>query len=299
MRFLALVSLIALVLVSCAGEETAKVTDAASFLTDEIKQGGLVRVGEVRTFEGQALWEYINGGAELYHDYNFIKVVTADYKAGDVELVADIYEFDTPLNAYGLYSMLRPADPTYVNLGAEGYAAPGTIMFVSGQYMLKVIGFDDTEATNATMSDLAGGLALVAKEAVGSSSVPAVFELFPDSNRIDGSHQYWAKSFQSQPFMTGVYSQDYMLDGSRMTLFISPENAGTKVLNWSSQASGAGTMVDLPQGIAFDEAKGFAYEDDFYGTVIMGMKGGKMVGAIGYSNPYLPMVTTWLKSFES
>jgi hypothetical protein len=72
-------------------------------------------------FVGDSLWEYINGGAELYHTYEFVDVATAYYLQDSTEIVVDIYRFATPDDAYGMYTQLRPGGPGTMNYGIEGF----------------------------------------------------------------------------------------------------------------------------------------------------------------------------------
>jgi len=87
-----LVTLVALAagLLACGeGSNEAEPATLSQYFPDRIAEIGLDRVSEVRTFVSDSLWEYINGGAELYHSFGFVKVSTADYKSAGVELVLD------------------------------------------------------------------------------------------------------------------------------------------------------------------------------------------------------------------
>ena len=112
-----------LMIVSCGSKKKAEDTSAPqNFLPESSAKTNLKRISDVRTFVGQTLWEYIDGGAEIYYLYDFEIVATADYKADSVEIVVDIYKFDSPDNAYGLYSMLRPVDAQPVKLGLPEFS---------------------------------------------------------------------------------------------------------------------------------------------------------------------------------
>ena len=85
----------ALILIfGCGSNVKQDVSSSAALLPAKAERANLERVGEIRTFVGDSLWEYIDGGAEVYHLYDFIDVTTADYKSDQIDLVADIYHFD-------------------------------------------------------------------------------------------------------------------------------------------------------------------------------------------------------------
>jgi len=57
-----------------------------------------------RTFEGTALYGYMNGGSDEYLQYGFqcLRVLTLEADGHEYEV--EIFRMDTPENAYGIYS---------------------------------------------------------------------------------------------------------------------------------------------------------------------------------------------------
>jgi len=79
--------------------------------------GSWVRDGEAKSFAGGALYEHINGGAELYHEYGFVALRVGYYRAGEREILVEIYEMASPAAAHALYTFTR-------NPAAERLPAP-------------------------------------------------------------------------------------------------------------------------------------------------------------------------------
>ena len=287
------VAIAAALLLSCGGDKPATREAAADFLPGEFSAIGLKRISPVRSFEGQALWEYINGGAELYHNYGFVEVATADYKKDSVEIVADIYRFSSGVNAYGLYSMLRPEDAEVIMLGTEGYLSASSIQFVRGPYFVRVVAYDDSDETNLVLVNFVYALN---KLFVVPQTPPEAFSLFPDSGRIAHTDKYWAGSYLGQTFLTSVYSRDYMLDTTHVTLFVSPSEADSKALAWSKLAGELQKLQPVPDGLPFDGDSGFLTEDGYYGKIVVGTCGGRLVGMVGYRDDYKPFLQQWLDS---
>ncbi len=113
------------------GKKSSPDLSCSNYLPDGIVEAGIERSSEVRTYEGESLFEYINGGAEIYHAYNFIEVATSTYGINGTEMVVDIYRFENPDNAYGLFASFRPDNPAFVQLGAEGFGSPASIDYVT------------------------------------------------------------------------------------------------------------------------------------------------------------------------
>src|SRR5215469_7216798 len=58
-----------------------------------------------RTFAGSALYGFMNGGADLYYEYGFKELVSREIVFKGEEFTVDIYTMETPLDAFGIYSI--------------------------------------------------------------------------------------------------------------------------------------------------------------------------------------------------
>ena len=138
------ISIALLLLAACSSQdsEVDKIT-TADFLPVAIEETGVTRSSEVRIFADTLLWEYINGGAELYHQYGFAEVATADYRRGQTEIVADVFRFETPEGAYGLYTAMRPDHPAVVPFGIEGFKSGSSMDYIKGSFLVRLTGYDE------------------------------------------------------------------------------------------------------------------------------------------------------------
>lgn len=282
-----------LFVIYCGEKQSGSVSGPAQYLPENFENLSLSRISEIRTFAGNALWEYINGGAELYHLYDFIEVATADYKSGDIELVVDIYRFASPDNAFGLYSQFREPDNTILQLGVEGFVAPATLNFVKGSFLMRITGYDDTEANSRMIINLADELN---KIVAGTDQPPAAFALLPDENRIAGSDKYYAESFLGHKFLTEVYSRNYAMDGDTVTWFAAADSSGEKFLKWSDFAEKIDRKTPAPEDADFDTDYGFIFDDSYYGPIIVGLKNKWLVGIVKYTPAGKNLLNNWLES---
>lgn len=281
--------------IGCGSDSTKESASRARFLPEKTTRSALVRFSEIRTFPGESLWEYINGGAEIYHMYKFIDVTTADYKNDQVELVADIYHFDGPENAFGLYSMLTPADADIINLGVEGFISPASINFVKGEYLIRLTGFEDTNESDLALINLAEELN---EKIPGITERPKQFGSFPTDNKVAGLDKYYAEQFMGQQFLTKVFSRNISFDADTVTLFMSLDESGGKFLQWSNYANQIKKNKDRPEEIPFDDTLCLIIEDNYYGDIIIGLKSGQLAGMINYSEGRLEYLTNWINSIN-
>jgi len=294
-RHLAMVTIAIALSLACRGEQPATKVDPAGYLAPSYDAIGVARSSPPQVFVGQDLWEYINGGAELYHKYGFIEVATADYQKGETEMVVDIYRFDSAVNAYGLYSMMRPDETDLARYGVEGFISPAKIEFVKGDLLVRVIGFDESDETGLALINLADE---IDKQLPGGKQPPSAFDLFPPSLAVRGSDKYYVEAFLGQSFLTGVYTRDFQLDTNRITLFLCEHEAGVKLLEWSRLAEEMGSFGDVPDDLAFDEGKAFAVDNSFYGRIVVGLCAGRMVGMVGYTQDHHSLLSDWLDGLK-
>jgi hypothetical protein len=282
-----------IIISGCGGtKKTADNEDLSGFFPEELGEINLVKSSEIRTFEGQSLYEYINGGAEIYHLYNFIEVATCSYETGDKEIILDIYLFETDDDAYGLYSSIKPSGPGNVKLGVEGFSTENSIDFVKGGYIIRIVGFDQSETTKDAIEILARSLDATIK---GTTEKPATFGLLPQENLIDGSEKIMAESFLGQIFLDNAYAADYEVDGDEVTLFVVDDSSEEKYIQWREQVE----MKDFESaGLPYDNGQAFLFNNGYYGDIVAGLIQGRLAGLIGYKESHREFLSRWLESLK-
>ncbi|MEA3296731.1 MAG: DUF6599 family protein [candidate division Zixibacteria bacterium] len=292
---LAILTISLLIPLACGGEKNATGQSTAIFLPQEFGAIGMVRTSPVRTFSGETLWEYVNGGAELYHSYSFVEVSTADYEKRTTEIIADIYCFSSGLNAWGMYSMLRPDNADIVRIGTQGYLTPSNLQFVKGTHLVNLVTYENSDETNLALLTLADELDRLLPDPSESLSE---FSVFPDTGRVQGTDKYWVKSFLGHKFLTNVYSRDFILDSGRVTLFMSENQPGKMLLEWSQLATQTSNVESAPDDLSFDNDMAFVSEDSFYGQIIVGTCNGILVGMVGYDIEYRGFFADWMMNIN-
>jgi len=68
-------------------------------------------------YKPDTLYQYIDGGADIYLLYEFRSLLHQDFKSGAVELTADIYDMGNPEDAFGIYAAERSLGYKFMALG--------------------------------------------------------------------------------------------------------------------------------------------------------------------------------------
>ena len=93
--------------------------------------------GPDAVYDRKTLFDYMDGGAEVYLAYDFREVFVRKYAdAEGNELVLDIYDMGSPAEAFGMFSFDRQDPPAGIGQGSE-YGL-GLLRFWRGRYFVSV-----------------------------------------------------------------------------------------------------------------------------------------------------------------
>lgn len=248
-----------------------------------------IRKPDVSVFEGESLFEYINGAAEMYHKYDFVDLHAAEYERGEALMTADIYRFATEDVAFGMYTTLRPDEPDTVMLGVEGFAFDTNWIYVKGAYLANVYTYDAVgmEDVRAVAEAIAGGLE-------GTTAKPAAFDAFPQQDRVAYSDKIYAVAFLSQDALSDVYAIDFERDDHRFTLFMSDDPGSAKLEAWRAGVEEEHDPDVGYQHLPYDGGRYLHTSDSYRGEIIAGPIRGNLVGAVGYHPEDMQILLAWL-----
>lgn len=283
-------------LLACGGtEKSSETPTTSSLLPGGVESAGIEISSEVRVFEGQSLFEYIDGGAEIYHTYGFAEVGTADYRKDGIEMVADVYRFDSADHAFGLYSSLRPDNPKLLEIGAEGFGSAASMDFTRGAYVVRVVAFEQSEETENAILEL--GMA-IDSGLPGDNKLPATFSLFPLGDALPATGKLYAESFLGRKFLTDVFSVRYIIDPDTVTLFVTADPAGEKFLRWFEQGALDGVTEPGSIDFPYDDGRVFETDNPYHGRIVAGIKGEWLAGMIGYDEGKQAFLSEWVEFLQ-
>jgi hypothetical protein len=107
----------------------------------------LLRAGDLQglsvtaatTYEGKALYGYIDGGADLYREYGFVRLTVQGLALDGEEYTAEIYRMADDSAAYGIFSV--SASDGAGSLGPHSASTPYQSQFASGPFFVRVVNY--------------------------------------------------------------------------------------------------------------------------------------------------------------
>ena len=159
------------------------------FLPQKNEVRGWKRMEAISHYTRESLYGYINGGAEIFLQYDFRHLTHAvfsrDIQGAASEIIVEIYTMATPLDAFGIFSVNRSGgEQVSQKIDALNWISPSQINFVKEFYYVNILGFE------CSIEELEDFVSIIAYKIPGEPRIPAALKQFPDENRIPGSEKY-------------------------------------------------------------------------------------------------------------
>jgi hypothetical protein len=239
----------------------------ASFLVEPLPSHAVPQ-DRPSSYKPDTLYQYIDGGADIYLLYEFRSLLHQDFKSGAVELTADIYDMGNPEDAFGMYAAERSPGYKFMAIGVEGYRSEGILNFLQDHYYVKLAGSGPN--ANALLDQFAHTLS---GRIGGARTLPALLEKLPIENRVKHSEQYMRRDPLGHAFLAPAYVVAYARGRQQSKLLISVANdaAGsrTRLQQLAQHFKQSGECVAAPQ---LGEG-GIRAKNDFEGRVIARTQG--------------------------
>jgi len=162
---------------------------------------------DAKVYDSNNLWDIIDGAADLFLEYEFVSLHTAQYvNTANGEVKVEIYQHSNSVNSFGMYSQERDPVYNFIDVGVQGYLQKGVLNFLDGPYYIKLSTYiKGTEGQDA--------LLLIAKSISAHlkqpNSFPKVISLFPPQNRLKNREQFIARNFLGYSFFNSVFLAIY------------------------------------------------------------------------------------------
>ena len=143
--------------------------------------------GSPALYNKEKLYEYINGGADIFLEYGFNQIVTQNYLFEDKELVVDVYEMQDPESAFGIYSLYRDYNKPVLNVGDDGTRFKYQLVFWQDKYYIVLMGYETDEITQKALLAMAHHVS----QRIGvKSQTPPLLNKLPGQNQVPRSQGY-------------------------------------------------------------------------------------------------------------
>jgi hypothetical protein len=154
------------------------------------------RMTSNKYYNPDTLFDYINGGAELYISYNFKDVISRRYENSlGEEITIELFDMQEAENAYGVFTQQRESESSKIL--QECQIIMGSIIFWRGQYFVALSNHKETDRVKNGMHLLA---ATVSENIGGNYEKPEILHLLPPENLVKHSirffnHYIWLNAY--------------------------------------------------------------------------------------------------------
>ena len=196
---------------------------------------GLTAMGPTEFYDSDTLYEKINGRAPAYLEFNFQELTSRSFSLegrGDQFIDAYLYRMDTPINAFGIFSIERSEVGGILDFIADGYRSGMGYFMRHGTTYIQVL----ASSSEADVMTKAEALAreLVAAIPENNEGLEGRF-LLPSESQIPGSLTYISTDAYGQSALSQVFEAKYEVAGSELIFFTqSSADVGTARENWEA-----------------------------------------------------------------
>ena len=262
-------------------------SDGKTFTFPEIT--GWRQSGEIQTFNPETLFEYINGGADLYLAYDFQELKVAEYSnEKKASVIVEIYHHKTPTLAFGIYSQERLSDANFLDIGAQAYIETNVLNFVAGPYYVKINSFH----TGPDDREILIVFAKKVSETLGErGTLPSILSSFPEEGKKKNSEKFIAVKFLGYAFFHSAFIADYEVSGTKFKLFVievgKPDDCKDMIQRYLQQTGNPAKNVVEGH---------YALSDSYHGKIDLYWKGRNIWGILNVNDASLR--SKYLKLFE-
>lgn len=213
--------------------------------------GWLSKSADRVVYTGDTLYDYIDGGAELYLSYGFRRLVSARYvRLGEPDIVVDLFDMGSSQNAFGVFSQSREVVESEFGQGSQ--YTEGLLLFWKGPYYVSVLSSPETKLSKQAVFELARKIEKALPE---EGPLPDVLSLLPRENLIEESIRY----FRHYIWLNSHY---YVADENILHI---DETTAAVLAKYRSSEARRGERQILLVVQYLDEAKASAAYEEFLG----------------------------------
>jgi len=182
----AVVAVVVIVVLGGCAAPAAKPFSPASAMPAGNAVAGWAPSDQAQAYTHDSLYNLVDGQADSFFAYNFQQVVVGRYQnAGGALINIEIWQLDSPADAFGLYTAGRTGQP--VDLGSEGSADAGQrVLFWQDRYYVAV-----GSVRKASDADLYAFAKTVADALPKGGTRPALVAHLPASGQVAQSYIFF------------------------------------------------------------------------------------------------------------
>jgi hypothetical protein len=207
---------------------------------------GAERSGEQKFFSSD-LYQYSDGGADVYLDYGLAAMLHQEYKTPSTDITLDIYDMGSRSNAFGIYAAESAPDYHFLPIGTEGYGTNEILNFFQDEFYIKLSAFSDKEETGPVLERFAQA---VSRRIGPPGPMPEFLSLFPAEKLVRHSAKFVIKSPLGHDFLAPAIMASYAFGEKQTALVLSKapdaQGAAEKVGQLRDYFGRSGKVVTQP-----------------------------------------------------
>ena len=200
-------------LIDFANDGGGVASGAGRFFPESL--AGRRRIGALRHFSKENLYEYINGHAEFYIGSGFQSLTVGEY--GDPanqtgpQVTIDLFDMGKPLHAFGVLIDEAGEGAKPVPVGQMAFATEQTLTFINGRYYGKLSAFSSGQPLVEMATGQVDGMG-----AVGQADASA-FD-FPSLGQVTAT-RFIKENYRGMSFLRNVVERTFDRQGRRVQAF--------------------------------------------------------------------------------
>lgn len=181
----------------------------ASLLPAQVQ--GWKAVGSDRFFDPETIFDYLDGGGEVYRSYNFKLLLSRRYERdGAPAIVADVFDMGSAADAFGVFTHDLDGEPAGV--GQDSNYKAGLLLFWKGRFFVSLYAEEETEEARRVVLEMGRRAAAAIKD---EGQRPGILSLVPEAFATEGRlHFFHTHSILNYHFFV---STENVLDLSAKT----------------------------------------------------------------------------------
>jgi hypothetical protein len=216
---------------------------------------GWSRTDSARFYVGNDLYLFIDGGADLFFEYGFRRVVAAEYhKGGNESINLEIYEMNDAGAAFGITSVRSGGEAKHADIGQGGSAHAYYLMFWKGRFYVSIAASDSSAECRRGLEAMARA---VDQNLFAPGQKPHIMELLP----TDPLMKEWYFRGYLGLSSARVLDMDGMFPATDGAVGTYPDHA-VIFLRYNSASEANQRLADITEKLRSDERfKGYQERD--------------------------------------
>ena len=146
--------------------------------------------GQDKVFTRQNIFDYMDGGGEIYLAYDFQRLLAREYaRPGAPRIVAEVYQMASSRDAYGIFTHDTDGQP--VSVGQAALYSAGLLRFWKNRFFVRLQAEDETPEVKTALMALGNQ---VASGIPQEGRKPSLLTALPPQGLIEPSVHYFHTS---------------------------------------------------------------------------------------------------------